>query len=184
MAVEVYYSNQSSTKIINQYAIPENQKYQRLPKEVIDVQSKYHSIEFLMRFVNACWKSSMYFPQSTRFFIARICQSSKKAISSFRADIGLEASLLSNLYLSELEVIIADLEWYMLASQKYATYTSEIDGGITVSSNANALSALEQFEQWDITQNIISYKNYAAPFFVDKKLYELISGTTFSYPQR
>ena len=184
MAVEVYYSNQGVTQNINKYEIPENAKYARLPQEVINVQSQYHSIAFLMQFVNACWKCSMYFPQSTRFYVARLCRSAKKAVSSFRADLDSNAPLLSSVYLAEIEVIIADLEWYMLTSQQYATYISEIDGGITLSSNTIGLNALEQFEQWDVTQNIISYNNYAAPFVVDKKLYELISGTNFSYPQR
>lgn len=160
--------------------IPQWAIRKRLPPEAQLAFDLFSSLTNLGDFMRTVWKYAPNFTSSSRFSIARIGKSCSKIISSFKNELPEAHSIITDLYLSEIQTELDTMTWWMINHQKLATYESINDGGTVIEMTPSSFAALSDIENWQVVEGILYSELYTQPFDTNSKLLQLLSGITFA----
>ena len=177
---DINYNNTISTSS-QVMPIPMQDKNMRLPSEVRDTLENYPSLRFLADFTANCWKYSSLFPSATRVLIARLFKNFSKLMSGLEYELPDNASVIQEIYLSQIKISCIMIEEWMIKHQTEATKSSTVDGGIVVELTPTGYALLEEISSWSLFENVYSTGAYSSPFIIDHKFQKLLMNIAFKF---
>lgn len=182
MAITVGYKDTFATKDYyfsdNAY-VPNWSIKDRLATEAKIAFDLFPSLKYLGDFMQTAWLYAPKMPSTSRISISRISQSCAKIVSAFQHQLPDAHSILTDLYLAEIQAQLHKMNWWMINHQRLATHQTIEDGGVVIELSPVGFESLNDIEQWQVVENLIYSGVSTTPFDTNLKLQRLLSGITF-----
>lgn len=151
----------------------------RLPSDARLAFDLFPSLKQLGDFMQVAWQFSRRLPADSRVSVSRVARACAKLVSSFKDLLPPAHSIITDLYLSEIQIELDKMNWWMKTHQRLASHYGVGDGGVVIELTPAGFSALSDIENWQVVENIIYATGTDKPFDSDHKLSELLSGIAF-----